>query len=157
MPSRYYYVFQYISKKLSNFCDCPSRINFRARKCQKINGLKFGELDAIIKPIEASLACQRRVIRDLGGDHCFDVCAGDLVADAIGVIAAIGEEGLDPLANHPEQGCKALHITRLTRRQHEAERETPGIALGVDLGSEAAALSAERLRLPSPLFMPTAQ
>ena len=56
-----------------------------------------------------------------------------------------------------EQRSEALHIVRLSRCQHEAERETSGIAPGVELGGEAAARSTKRLGLLSPLFMPTAQ
>lgn len=92
-----------------------------------------------------------------GGDHRLDTCVCDLVADGVGIVAAIGEEGLDLVADHPEQRRKALHIVRLAGRQHEAERSAPGVATGVELGGEAAARASERLCLLSPLFMPTAQ
>jgi hypothetical protein len=104
-----------------------------------------------------------RVMRDriaaiaLGRDHRFNASGRDLLADGVGIVAAIGQECLDPLADHSEQGPKALHIMRLAGRQHEAEREAPRVASGVQLGGEASARSAESLGLLSPLFMPTAQ
>ena len=91
------------------------------------------------------------------GDHSLDAGSDDLLADGIGVIAAVGEERFDPIADHPEQRCKALNVVRLAGRQHEAEWEASGIASCVKLGAEAASRSAKRLGLLSPLFMPTAQ
>lgn len=93
----------------------------------------------------------------LGRDYRFHACGSDLHADRIGIVAPIGQEGLDPIGDHAEEWCEALHIVCLPRGQHEAEREASGIASGVELGSEASARSAKGLRLPSPLFMPTAQ
>lgn len=64
---------------------------------------------------------------------------------------------MDPTGDHPEQRAEPLHIMCLPRRQHEAERAAFRIASGMELGCEAAARSAKRLGLLSPLFMPTAQ
>ena len=86
-----------------------------------------------------------------------DVGIGDLLANGIGVIALVGEERLYPIGNHPEQWRKALCVVRLSGRQHEAERTAFCIASGMEFGGEAAARSAKRLGLLSPLFMPTAQ
>ncbi len=94
---------------------------------------------------------------DLGRDHRLSVCGLDLLADCIGIVSPIGQEGLDPVGYHAEQRSKALHIMRLSRCQHEAGREASGIASRVELGGEAAARSAKRPGLLSPLFMPTAQ
>jgi hypothetical protein len=94
---------------------------------------------------------------DLGRDHRLNVCGLDLLADCIGIVSPIGQEGLDPVGYHAEQRSKALHIMRLSRCQHEAGREASGIAPRVELGGEAAARSAKRPGLLSPLFMPTAQ
>ena len=93
----------------------------------------------------------------LGRDHRLDASRLDLLADGIGIVSPIGQEGLDPVGYHAEQWSKALHIVGLSRCQHEAERETSGIAPCVELGGEAASRSAKRLGLLSPLFMPTAQ
>jgi hypothetical protein len=96
-----------------------------------------------------------------GRDHGLDISLGDLFADGVGIVTTICEEGLDLVADHAEhhaeQRRKTMHIVGLARRQYEAERETPGIASGVELGSEAAARSAKRLGFLSALFMPTAQ
>jgi hypothetical protein len=73
----------------------------------------------------------------LGGDHRLDACSGDLFADGVGIVAAIGEEGFDPVIDHPEERRKALHVMRLAGRPQEAEREPRGIASGVELGGEA--------------------
>ncbi|GEM_PF-1265272 len=94
---------------------------------------------------------------DLGRDHRLDARCLDLLADRIGIVAPIGQEGLDPVGYHAEQRSEALHIVRLSGCQHEAEREASGIASCVKLGAEAASRSAKRLGLLSPLFMPTAQ
>ncbi len=94
---------------------------------------------------------------DLGRDHGLDACRLDLLADRIGIVSPIGQEGLDPVGYHAEQWSKALHIVGLSRCQHEAERETSGIAPCVELGGESTSRSAKRLGLLSPLFMPTAQ
>lgn len=94
---------------------------------------------------------------DLGRDHRLDACGLDLLADRVGIISPIRQEGLDPVCYHAEQRGEALHVVGLPRCQHEAEGEASGIAPRVELGGEAAARSAKRLGLLSPLFMPTAQ
>jgi len=93
----------------------------------------------------------------LGRDHRLDASGLDFLADCIGIVAPIRQEGLDPVGYHAEQRSKALHIMRLPRCQHEAEGQASGIAPRVELGGEAPARSAKRLGLLSPLFMPTAQ
>lgn len=93
----------------------------------------------------------------LGRDHRFQACSGDFFADRVGVIASVGQEGLDLIGDHAEEWREALHIVCLSRRQHEAERKASGIASGVELGGKTSARSAKRLGLLSPLFMPTAQ
>lgn len=94
---------------------------------------------------------------DLGRDHRLDARCLDLLADCIGIVSPISQEGLDPVGYHAEQRSEALHIVCLPRCQHEAEGQASGIASGVELGGEAAARSAKALGLLSPLFMPTAQ
>lgn len=91
------------------------------------------------------------------GDDRLDLGSGDLFADGIGVIALVCKERLDPVGNHSEQWRKALRVVRLPGRQDEAERAAFRIAAGMEFGGEAAARSAKRLGLLSPLFMPTAQ
>ena len=58
---------------------------------------------------------------DLGRDHRLDACRLDLLADRIGIVSPISQEGLDPVFDHTEQRSEALHIVRLSRCQHEAE------------------------------------
>src|SRR3546814_9324645 len=89
---------------------------------------------------------------DLGRDYRPYTGCLDLLADGVGIVAPISQEGPDPVANHAEQRSKALHIVRLSGRQHEAEREASGVASGVELGGEAASRTAKRLGLLSPLF-----
>jgi len=84
-------------------------------------------------------------------------CGGDFRADGVGVIAAIGEERLDAIADHPEKWREAMNIMGLAGCHDEAERPTFAVATGVELGREAAARAAEPLRLLSPFFMSTAQ
>jgi len=93
----------------------------------------------------------------LGRDHRLDASGLDLFADCIGVVAPVSQEGRDPVGYHAEQRGEALHIVRLPRCQHKAEGEASGIAPCVEFGGEAAARSAKRLGVLSPLFMPTAQ
>lgn len=83
--------------------------------------------------------------------------SGDLLADGIGIIAAVGEERFDAVTDHPEERRKALNVVSLAGRQHEAEWEASGVASGVEFGGEASPRSAEPLCLLSPLFKPTAQ
>ena len=87
----------------------------------------------------------------------FDVGVGNLLANSVGVLALVGQESLDPVGDHPEQRRKTLRVMALSWRQHEAERPALRIAAGMELGGEAAARSAKRLGLLSPLFLPTAQ
>lgn len=56
----------------------------------------------------------------LAGITASTPCVCDLLADGVGIVAAVGEEGFDAVADHPEQRRKALHIVRLAGRQHEA-------------------------------------
>src|SRR3546814_20617873 len=91
---------------------------------------------------------------DLVRDYrLYTVCL-DLLADCVGIVAPISEEGPDPVANHAEQRRKALHIVRLSGRQPEAEREASGGASGVELGGEAASRTTKRLGVQSSLFIP---
>lgn len=89
---------------------------------------------------------------DFGRDRCLD-----FLADRIGIVSSISQKGRDLVGYHAEQRSAALHIMRLSRCQHEAEREASSIASGVELGVEAASRLTKRLGLLSPLFMPTAQ
>lgn len=92
-----------------------------------------------------------------GGNDGLHAGAGDLGADGVGIIAAIGEERLDGIAEHPEKRRKAMNVVGLAGGYDEAERTALAVAPGVELGREAAARAAEPLRLLSPLFMSTAQ
>jgi len=82
---------------------------------------------------------------------------GDIRTDGVGIVAAVSQEHLDPLVDHPEQHGEALEIVGLSRRHDEAERQSAGVAARVQLGGEAAARAAERLSRPSSFFMPAAQ
>lgn len=114
-------------------------------------------LDEVAPFVFGAVVRDRRAAVGFGRDHCLDIGLSDLFADGVGIVTAIREEGLDPVADHAEQRRKAVHIMRLSRRQNEAKRTSLGIASGVKLGGEAAARPAKRLGFLSPLFMPTAQ
>ena len=90
-------------------------------------------------------------------DHRLDAVEGDLLANGVSVIAAIGEQCLSFVRNHPEQRTETLHVVGLAGRQDKSERATFPVAARVEFGGEAAARSAKRLGLLSPFFMPTAQ
>lgn len=92
-----------------------------------------------------------------GGNDGLHSDAGDLRADGIGVIAAIGEERLDAIPGHPEERRKTMDIMGLAGCHDEAEGAALAVAPGMELGGEAAARAAESLRLLSPFFMSTAQ
>ena len=92
-----------------------------------------------------------------GGDDRLDASGGDLGADGVGVIASVGEQRLDAVAQHPEQRPEALHVMGLARRQDKAERPTVPVAAGMELGGEATARPAKPLVLLIPFFSPTAQ
>ena len=93
----------------------------------------------------------------LGGDDRLDAVKGDLLADGVGVVAALGQQRSRLVGDHPEQRAEALHVVGLAGRQDEPERATFAVAGGVELRCEAAARSAKRLGRLSPFFMPTAQ
>lgn len=93
----------------------------------------------------------------LGRNDSFDLSLGQFLTDGVAVIALVAKEGLDLVADHPEERRKTVDVVRLSRRQDEAERAALGIAPGMEFGGEAAARSAKRLGFLSPLFMPTAQ
>lgn len=82
---------------------------------------------------------------------------GYLGADGVGIVATIGKEGFDAIADHPEKRREAMNIVRLAGRHDEAERPALAVATSVELGGEAAARTAEPLRLLGPFFMSTAQ
>ena len=81
----------------------------------------------------------------------------DLLADGVGVVAAIGEQCFGLVRDHVEELAEALHIVCLAGRHDEAERPAFPVAAGMEFGGEATARSAKRLGRLSPLFMPTAQ
>nr|WP_294391267.1 hypothetical protein [uncultured Sphingomonas sp.] len=70
----------------------------------------------------------------LGRDHRLAALRGDLSPDRVGVVAAIGQQRRHLTGYHAEQEAEALHVARLTRRQHEAEWTTFAVASGVELG-----------------------
>jgi hypothetical protein len=82
---------------------------------------------------------------------------GDLLADGVGIIAAIGQQCFGLVGNHPEQRAEALHIVSFAGRQDETERAALSITGGVELCRETASRSTKRLGRLSPFFMPTAQ
>ena len=81
----------------------------------------------------------------LGGNDGFDVSCSQILADRIGVIAFVCEEGLDPTGDHTEQRPEALNIVALPNRQHEPEWATLGIASRMEFGAEAPSRSAKSL------------
>ena len=54
-----------------------------------------------------------------GWNDRLDIRPEEFLADGIGVIALIGQQGLYPVSQHPEQGPEALHAVGLARRQDE--------------------------------------
>lgn len=92
-----------------------------------------------------------------GGDYRLDIGLGYLFADSVSIVTAIRKESLDFVADHPEQGRKALYIVCLPWRQDISEWAPLSITSGVELGGEPAPRSAKRLGFLSPFFMPTAQ
>lgn len=95
--------------------------------------------------------------RLLGRDDRLDVGGGEFRADGVGVIAFVGEQRLDPIAEQPEQRAEAAHVVRLARCQDEAEWPSVSVAAGMEFGGEAATRAAEPLGLLIPFFSPTAQ
>ena len=71
-----------------------------------------------------------------GRDYRLHSSLFDLLADGISVITTISKESIDLIVDQAEQQSKAVHIMRLSRRQHEARRKPPGIASGVELGGK---------------------
>ena len=92
----------------------------------------------------------------LGGDHRFDASSGDLIADGIGIVAAIGKKGCDPILDHAEQRSEALHIVRLARRQTERDRSSNLVRQGMNLGRPSAARAPDRMGILPP-FAPLAE
>ncbi len=80
-----------------------------------------------------------------------------LLANDVGIVALVGQQGFNFVGDHPQQRHEAVDIVRFSTRQDEAERAALSVATGVELGGEAAARSAKRLGFLSPLFMPAAQ
>jgi len=93
----------------------------------------------------------------LGEDHRLDTMEGDLLADGVGIIAAIGQECFGLVGDHPEQRAEALDVMSLAGCQDETERAALSIAGSVEFCCEAASRSTKRLGRLSPFFMPTAQ
>jgi DNA modification methylase len=114
-------------------------------------------LDKIAPTVFLAVVRDRYPAVALGRDDRLDACCFDLGADGAGVIALVGQQGLDTVGGHPEQRPEALDVVRLAGRQDEAEGPAVSVASGMELGGEAAARAAKPLVLLIPLFSPTAQ
>lgn len=91
-----------------------------------------------------------------GGDDGLYACLFQLLADGIGIIAFVTEEGVDCVGYHAEQRIKPLDVMRLPWCQDETERAASGVASGMQFAAEASSQSAKCLGLLSPFFKPTA-
>lgn len=92
-----------------------------------------------------------------GGDHGLDFGCSQFLPDGVGIVALVGQHGLDLVDDHTEQRPEALNVVTLPRRQHEPEGAALCVASGVELCTEATSRSAKSLGFLSPFFMPTAQ
>jgi hypothetical protein len=76
--------------------------------------------------------------------------AFDQVADAVGVVCAVGVDDA-ALRQIDEQRFRRAAVCRLTRRQVEGERSAVVVGDGVDLGVATAPADADRLDVSPPL------
>jgi len=121
--------------------------------------LEFVEqaLDEIAPTVFFTVMGHRVASVALGRDDGFDFGCGQFLPDRVSVVALVGQQCLNLVGDHPEQRPEALNVVALSRRQHEPEWATFGIASGVEFGAEASSRSAKCLGFLSPFFMPTAQ
>lgn len=80
-----------------------------------------------------------------GINHRLDAGSDELLADCIGILAAVGEERFDPIAEHSEQRRNAPYIVRLAGRQHETKRQATCLPTCVELCGGHSPRLAERL------------
>ena len=78
-----------------------------------------------------------------------------IAAQAVGVVAAIGDQPLEP-AGGGEQGWSRLDVGDIAGRQMEADRPAQKVGDQMQLGGAPAARGADRLR-PGPPFPPAAE
>lgn len=113
--------------------------------------------DAVAPAVLYAVVWRRVAAIGFGWDHCLDPGVGQFVADRIGVVAPVRQQGIDPVSHHAHQRAETLDVMRLSRCQDKGERASAGIASGVQLGGEPTARATERLGRPSSFFMPAAQ
>jgi hypothetical protein len=75
----------------------------------------------------------------------------------VGVVAFVGKQGVDLVADHAQERREPLDVMCLSRREREAKRPAFAVAARMDFGREAAARTAKGLLILSPPFFPAAQ
>jgi hypothetical protein len=73
-----------------------------------------------------------------GRDDRLDRGVDQFLADGVGKIVFVGQQGIDPVRDHAHQRAEALTIMRLSGRPDEGGRRPLGIAPGAELGGEPA-------------------
>lgn len=113
-------------------------------------------LDAVAlfveRPVMLDLHPAVRSTRDDG----FDVSAGKVGADRVGIVALVGEQGIRRSLRQDDQRVIRLAVCRLAARQVEGERSPEGISQAVKLTGEPAPRAAKSASM-SPPFPPAAE
>ena len=91
-----------------------------------------------------------------GRNDGFDAAGRQLVPNGIGIVALVGDQGLDFLFDETEERLERLAVVDFPAGEDEADRPTFAVAAGVDLGGEAATASPQSLRVLIPPFTPAA-
>lgn len=89
-------------------------------------------------------------------DFSFPTAMLNLIANGLAVVALVTEHLVRITVDLLHQSREGGDVMRLSRRNHDADRQAIGVGARVDLGREAAARTAERVALGPP-FPPAAQ
>lgn len=91
-----------------------------------------------------------------GGNDGIDAMEQQLLADRVCIVALVGNQRFDFGLDEPEEREEGLPVMGFATGEDEAERPAFAVAAGVNLGGEAAARTAQSLRVLIPPFAPAA-
>ena len=113
-------------------------------------------LDPISLAIEPFVVADRQFAVQLRWDDGFDASLLEVIADCIGVVGLVGEQGIRRLLGQIDQRVVALAVRRFARREFEGDGPTSGITETMNLTGEPAPRAAKS-SLMSPPFPPAAE
>jgi hypothetical protein len=113
-------------------------------------------LDPVSLAIKSLAVADRNFAVRLRWDDGFDASLLEIIADCIGVVGFVGEQGIWRLLGQIDQRVVALAVRRFARREFEGDGPASGITETMNLTGEPAPRAAKS-SLMSPPFPPAAE